>query len=363
MTRLLLLTSLLLTASLAYAQQMPITTSSDDARTHFAQGVTALGHVDNAAAIEHFDAALAADPAFAQAHLYRAVASAEGRDEHMSQAAAGAASDGERQLVASYQAHLDGDHERERTILRTLTERFPSDPVVWLWLANTQSGEVDAASAAAAARSGIAADPAFAPLYNTLGYAEMAQDNMDAAEAAFRDYLRVAPDEANPYDSYGEFLLAAGRLGEAEAQYELALTKNPDYDPDGIGLMRVGIEKNDVRFEQAVADGDADAIAALYTRNALVMPPGSPSVRGRDAIRDHFAGILAAGINGLDIQTAEVNRFDNVAIRRSDITLSVDGQIVDRAKSLEVLVLVEGEWLYARDMYSSNGPEATTANE
>ena len=359
MNRLLCLTLLLVAATAAHAQRMPTTTTSDAARAHFARGVDAMANVEGAASIAHFDAALDADPAFAQAHLYRALASREGRDEHMRLAAEGRASDGERQLIEGYAAHLDGDHDREIALLRGLAERFPDDPVVHLWLANTESSEVGDAAGAAAARRGIAAAPGYAPLYNTLGYAEMAQGNDDAAEQAFRDYIRLAPDLPNPYDSYGEFLLGAGRLDEAEAQYEMAITKNPAFDPDRVGLVRVGVAKSNARFGQAVAAGDADAIAALYTSNALIMPPDSPPIRGRDAIRDYFAGLLDAGVDGVDIETVELVRFDDTAVERAELTIRAGGEVVDRGKSLVVWGLMDGEWLFVRDMWSSNGAAET----
>jgi uncharacterized protein (TIGR02246 family) len=230
------------------------------------------------------------------------------------------------------------------------------------WWANTEANRGNSAEAVAAANRALAADPSFAPAYNLIGYSEVARGDMAAAEQAFRNYVRLAPDEANPYDSFGEFYLNQGKLDEAEAQYEMALTKNSGFANARTMLARIGMERSDLRFEQAVADGDADAIAALYTGNAMVLPPDHAPVQGRDAIRGHFAGIIASGVDGVDIQTAEVNRFDDVAIRRSDILISVGGEVVDRAKSLEVWTLVDGEWLYARDMYSSNGSAETASN-
>ena len=366
MKRVLLLsfTLLLATATLAHAQRIPVTTTSDAARVHYVQGVHATGNVDFDRALPHLDAALATDPNFAMAYLYRAVLSGgDERAEHMRRATASAAqaSDAERQMVEAYAANQRGDHDREGELLTALAERFPSDPGPMFWWANTEANRGNSAEAVAAARRALAADPSFAPAYNLIGYAEVARGDMAAAEQAFRDYIRLAPDEANPYDSFGEFYLGQGMLDEAEAQYEMALTKNPRFENARTMLARIGMERSDLRFEQAVADGDADAIAALYTQNAIVLPPDQPLVQGRDAIRDHIAGILASGIDGLDIQTAEVNRFDDIAIRRSNIVLSAGGQVVDRAKATEVWALVDGEWLYARDMYSSNGPVKTAS--
>ena len=359
------LTVLLATASLAHAQKVPITTTSDAARVHYVQGEHATGNVDFERARTHLDAALAADPTFAMAHLYRAVLSGgDQRAEHVRQATANAAraSEAERQMIESYAANLEGDHDREEELLTALAERYPSDPMPMFWWANTEANRGNNAEAVAAANRALAADPSFAPAYNIIGYTEMAAGNTAAAERAFREQIRLAPDEANPYDSYGEFLMNQGRLDEAEDQYEMALAKNTSFENARTMLARIGMERSDLRFEQAVADGDADAIAALYTPNAIVMESDVPPIQGRDAIRDHFAGIIASGVDGLDIQTVEVNRFDDIAIRRSNGIISAGGQVVDRAKTLEVWTLVDGEWLYARDMYSSNGPAETASN-
>ena len=276
----LLATATLATATLAHAQRMPLTTTSDAARMHYVQGEAATGNVDFARARAHFDAAIAADPSLAMAHLYRAVLSGGAeRDEHMRHATAAAprASEPERQMIESYAANLREDHAREGTLLTGLAGRFPSDPMPMFWWANTESNRGNPAEAVAAARRSLAADPTFAPAHNLIGYAEVARGDMAAAERAFREYIRLAPDEANPYDSFGEFYLGQGRLDEAQAQYEMALTKDPELANARMMLARIGIERSDLRFEQAVAAGDADAVAALYTENAVIMPPKTNS--------------------------------------------------------------------------------------
>ena len=366
MTRLaLLLIALLATASLAQAQPIPITTVSDAARAAFVEGRDAMGLVDFPVARARFDAALAADPNFALAHVYRGIlAGGAERDEHIRRAVAAAdgASPAERLIVESTVAHEAGDHERDVALMVQLTERHPDDPEGWLWLANTHGYlHGDSAPSAAAARRGIAADPSYVSLYNALGYAEMALGNADEAEAAFREQIRLAPDRANPYDSYGELLLDQGRLDEAEAQFRLALAQDPDFDNASMNLVRIAMERSDLRLEGAFADGDADAVAPLYAENAVVMAPDAPRVRGRDAIRDLVAGMIASGVDGVDIQTVNVLHFDDWAVRESDVLLSSDGQMVDRMKAMELWRLIDGEWLYVRDMFNSDGEAATAS--
>ena len=354
MKRLLILTALLCTASFVQAQRMPVTTSSDAARAAYVQGVAALTNADFASGRVHFDAALAADPGFAMAHMYRAVAAADGRTEHLQQATTlgAGASEAERQQIAAYAADQSGDLDREVQILTALAGRYPNDPMPMFIVANVETGRGNAAAAIAAARSALTADPAFAPAYNTLGYAEMAAGNTAGAEQAFRDYIRAAPDEPNPYDSMGEFLMMQGRFDESEAQYRMALTKDPDFTNATDMLARVGIERSSLRFEQAIADGDADAIAALYMENAQALPPDAPVLVGRAAIRADFAAMLASGIRDVQLETVSVARYGDTAVEQATIAVRQGGETVMTGKSLVMWRLVDGEWLYFRDMWN-----------
>ena len=367
MTRVLLITLTLLvtTATLAHAQRVPVTTTSDAARVHYVQGVHATGNVDFDRALPHLDAALAADPNFAMAHLYRAVLSGgDERAEHMRRATASAAqaSDAERQMVEAYVANQRGDHDQEGELLTTLAERFPSDPGPMFWWANTEANRGNSAEAVAAARRALASDPSFAPAYNLIGYAEVARGDMAAAEQAFRDYIRLAPDEANPYDSFGEFYLGQGKLDEAEAQYEMALTKNLRFENARTMLVHIGIERSNRRFEQAVADGDADAVAALYTDGAVAYPPDMAPVRGRQAIGELFAGYVASGVDGLSLETQEVQTMGDYAHEIGTGTITVGGEAGDPFSYSVVWVKDGDEWRLHRDIWNSDGPQSTSAS-
>lgn len=362
MTRLLLTAALLLaSAALAHAQRMPVTTTSDAARVQLEKGVHAIAHADFARALVHFDAALAADPDFALAHMYRAVTSADRRDEHLRRAKAlGArASEAERQQIASYAAQLDGDRDREVAILTALADRYPSDPLPMFIAAFSEYGRGDYAAAVAAGRRALEADPSFAQAYNAIGYAEMAAGNDAGAERAFREQIRLAPDEANPYDSYGEFLMTRDRLDEAEAEFERALARDPAFEVSRTNLARVGVMRANGAFEAAVAAGDADAVATLYTAGAVAFPPGAPPVQGREAVRELFAGMVASGVDGLSLETREVRAMGDYALEFGTGTITVGGEAGDPF-SYSVLWMKDGDaWRLHRDIWNSDGPEAT----
>jgi uncharacterized protein (TIGR02246 family) len=357
MNRLLLfsLTVLLATATLAQAQRMPITTASDAARAHYVQGEHATGNVDFVRARAHFDAALAADPTFAMAHLYSAVLSGgDQRAEHVRQATAHAtrASEAERQMIESYAANLEGDHDREGELLTALAERYSNDPMPMFWWANTEANRGNGAEAVAAANRALAADPSYAPAYNLIGYAEVARGDMAAAEQAFRNYIRLAPDEANPYDSFGEFYLNQGKLDEAQAQYERALTKNASFENARTMLVRIGIMRANRAFEAAVASGDAEAVASLYTEGGIAFPPGAPPVQGREAIAELFAGYVANGVEGVTLETREVQAMGDYAHEMGVGRIRVGGEQGDPF-NYSVLWLKDGDqWRLHRDIWN-----------
>jgi uncharacterized protein (TIGR02246 family) len=54
-----------------------------------------------------------------------------------------------------------------------------------------------------------------------------------------------------------------------------------------VGLFQ--IDEPYQRFSTAYATLDADRVAAVYTEDALMLPPGGEIVRGRAAIREHYA--------------------------------------------------------------------------
>jgi tetratricopeptide (TPR) repeat protein len=47
-----------------------------------------------------------------------------------------------------------------------------------------------------------------APFYNMLGYSYLGANKMKEAEETFNKYIELEPNEANPYDSKGDYFMA-----------------------------------------------------------------------------------------------------------------------------------------------------------
>ncbi|SEJ59696.1 Tetratricopeptide repeat-containing protein [Dyadobacter sp. SG02] len=64
--------------------------------------------------------------------------------------------------------------------------------------------------------------PEYAPNYNILGYLYMEKKETEKAKAAFEQYIKLAPKEANAYDSMGEFYLINKDYAKSAELYDKA---------------------------------------------------------------------------------------------------------------------------------------------
>lgn len=109
--------------------------------------------------------------------------------------------------------------------------------------------------------------------------------------------------------------------------------------------------------------GDADALAAMYWQDAVLQPPGAPSATGSEAIRAHLAADIAAmksaGLTMNIPAAGDVHVSGNLAFEAGNYSVSdASGATVDTGKYLGVFQKRDGQWLYIRDTWNSDGPPA-----
>lgn len=108
---------------------------------------------------------------------------------------------------------------------------------------------------------------------------------------------------------------------------------------------------------EAFNSHDADGLAALYTQDAVFLPPNQPAVFGRDAIRATHQEFFATGDFKIDIEALETVVDGHLAYVAGRYRLwTDDGSLVDRGKYLEIWRAVDGQWLIHRDIYNSSLP-------
>ncbi len=111
--------------------------------------------------------------------------------------------------------------------------------------------------------------------------------------------------------------------------------------------------------------GDADALAALYDEQALLMPPGAPAQHGRAAIRAFLAADVAASAKaGITFHLgANPDGGANGDMGWVSGTYSVtdkSGKVIDTGKYLSVSKKQGGKWRYIRDTWNSDGAPPPT---
>ena len=70
--------------------------------------------------------------------------------------------------------------------------------------------------------------------------------------------------------------------------------------------VRGAIEQAGVRFAEAYGRGDAKAVAAFYTEDAIAFPPGAEMVKGREAIQQMWQETMDSGVKSLSLTVIDV---------------------------------------------------------
>lgn len=222
-------------AGCAQRGEIPITTKSEKAHLIYLEARDAFENVRANEARLLCSKAVRLDPKFALSYLClaRATDDINERDRSLRKAITlvDNVSIGERLAIEAFHANLvENDRVTWAKKMKQLVRRYPEDKQ-----ANNELGNVyryfydDHAKAIQYYNRAIALDSSYAPPYNNLAYAYRADGHYDLAEEALREYIRLIPDQPNPYDSMGDLLTKMGRFEEANEYYRQAIERNPSF--------------------------------------------------------------------------------------------------------------------------------------
>ncbi|HET6470045.1 MAG TPA: SgcJ/EcaC family oxidoreductase [Geminicoccaceae bacterium] len=87
----------------------------------------------------------------------------------------------------------------------------------------------------------------------------------------------------------------------------------------GIGTARAASPEEDVKaayatFNEAFNRGDAAAVAASYTEDAIFLPATHDVVEGPAKVQEFFAGMFAGGVTGHELELIEVMGDDELIV-------------------------------------------------
>lgn len=111
-------------------------------------------------------------------------------------------------------------------------------------------------------------------------------------------------------------------------------------------------------WEAALNAKDVDAVAALYTDDARLMPPNTATTTGQDAVRAAFGGMIDADISA-DLTSVEAQVSGGFGYNTGTYELMSGDDVVDTGKYMEIWTRGnDGEWRIANDIWNSDNPPA-----
>ena len=119
--------------------------------------------------------------------------------------------------------------------------------------------------------------------------------------------------------------------------------------------VRSRIESANREFMAAFKRGDAAAIATLYTDQGQLLPANSDFVRGTQAIRTFWQGVLDMGLQDAILETIEVEAHGDTAIEVGCYRLLAAGEkVADNGKYIIVWKNEGGNWKLHRDIWTTS---------
>jgi uncharacterized protein (TIGR02246 family) len=119
--------------------------------------------------------------------------------------------------------------------------------------------------------------------------------------------------------------------------------------------IRAQIEAANRGFEAAFARGDAAGVAACYTSDGMVLPPGAEAQSGNAAITAFWDAGMKSGLAKVKLITLEAERHGETAyeVGRAEI-YDANDTLLDNAKYVVVWKRVDGNWKLHRDIFNSS---------
>ncbi|MEO8216259.1 MAG: nuclear transport factor 2 family protein [Acidobacteriota bacterium] len=114
----------------------------------------------------------------------------------------------------------------------------------------------------------------------------------------------------------------------------------------------------DQSFTEAVNAANADAVAALYARDAVFLPPNTAAIDSPEGIREFWKTMLGSMPGArLELMADESESSGDMGYERGRYRLlGADGSEMDRGKFLQIFRSRNGQWELTRDMFSSDLP-------
>lgn len=118
------------------------------------------------------------------------------------------------------------------------------------------------------------------------------------------------------------------------------------------------IEARNREFVAAFNRGDAAEVAAAYTEDACLMPPGAPAMWGRQAVEGFWRSVMDMGVREVELRTEHAEAVGDLAYEIGSATLTIHPEggapTTDTVKYVVVWKRQAGTWKLSVDIWNAN---------
>jgi len=112
-------------------------------------------------------------------------------------------------------------------------------------------------------------------------------------------------------------------------------------------------------WEQCANARDAEGVAALYTENAILLPPAHPLIRGRQNIQGYWQAFLDAGASDARLKSVQIVSSGDLAYEIGEYSAMMPQPSGGTAPGTGKYLVVferqpDGKFQMAADMFSAN---------
>jgi len=139
-----------------------------------------------------------------------------------------------------------------------------------------------------------------------------------------------------------------------------ACSNQADAPQTDVSASKVELGQMNRDFASALNAKDAKAAAALYAEDAVLIPPGEPLVRGREAIEEYWRGAIeSGGVRDVSVETMDALSSGSLGYETGSFVLTANGPdgeaVVDRGRYVELLRREpDGRWLSTHGIWNAS---------
>jgi ketosteroid isomerase-like protein len=125
--------------------------------------------------------------------------------------------------------------------------------------------------------------------------------------------------------------------------------------------IRQAVESGNRMFGEGIRKAEAAAVGALYTEDALLMPPNFEMIRGRSSTQSFWDGAIKMGVKDAMLTTEELEDLGGMVHEVGSYTLKIqpEGQAAFEDKGKYVVLwkkMPDGSLKLHRDIWNSSLP-------